>query len=185
MKMILSPEVSDLKIMLMLQGLTDNGSNEIRAQELSMGGDSFTAPGTLLHACAIAGRVDLAKQLIIYGANVDCVNFEGQRPVDLALLHNQKEMSEYLSPQETQASIDLTPAYASDERRLIWSQRKRRQNTLRHLEQAHIPDVEMQAAVQALDDHDREEWYQLEGTYLSQGLAIEKIIAMKKHRFRF
>mmetsp|Transcript_17307 Transcript_17307/g.20373 ORF Transcript_17307/g.20373 Transcript_17307/m.20373 type:complete len:207 (+) Transcript_17307:50-670(+) len=182
MAQILDKNVKDDIILLALQKLVS--SNEIRAQELVMG-DSVSKQGTLMHVCAIAGRIEIAQQLIRYGADVDCVNYFNQTPMQLALLHDQKLMTAFLNPTQTKASVSLEPLYAKEERDLIWMHRKRRKNTIRQIESARLTIDERKGAMLVLDEQEREEWFHLEGSFMSKGLAIETIEAMKSRRAMF
>lgn len=91
-------------------------------------------------------------------------------------------MQKFFEPMRTQSTTDLAPEYAREERDLVWAQRKRRKNRLRQIEAACLSVDEKDGALIALDDADREEWMQLEGTYLGKGFSIETIEAMKKRR---
>jgi ankyrin repeat protein len=179
---ILDENVPDAQILLSLQKLVS--SNEIRAQELSKG-DSISKQGTLMHACAIAGRIKIAQQLIRYGADTECVNYLNQTPMQLALDHDQKLMTSFLNPKKTKASVSLEPEYAREEKELIWMQRKRRKNTVRQIDDGGLTLDERKGALLVLDQREKEEWFHLEGSFLSRGLAIQTIEDMKKRRAMF
>jgi ankyrin repeat protein len=180
MKMIIDDKVPDEDILSCLVGLST--SNEIRAQEFSLGCDICSKIGSLLHACAVAGRIAIAKQLILYGADVKSLNYNNQSPMDLAVVYGKMEMSRFLSPTDSAASIELEPMYARDERNLIWTQRRRRRNRMRQVESARLTLDEEDGAIIALAEEEREEWFQLEGSYLKMGLALETINRFKTFR---
>jgi hypothetical protein len=98
MGMILDSRASDASILLMLQTL--QMSDEIRAQEMAVGADPNCRHGTLFHAAAVAGRINIATQLLRYGADPEALNFENQTPLDLALKHRQvrkRDISKWLT----------------------------------------------------------------------------------------
>jgi len=179
MRFILNKDTPEREILVLLQ--TVNGSNEIRACEISVG-DSVSRYGTLMHACAVSGRIPVAMQLIRYGADPKAVNYHGETPNDLALRHGQVAMSEFLEPTRTTASVAAAPAYAKDERDLVWGQRKRRKQLVRHLQEAKLSRDEERGAHEALDAREREEWMHLEGSYMAKGLALDTIEDMKTRR---
>lgn len=179
MGMILDPQVADSAILLALQGI--HAAQEIKAQEISTG-DMLSRHGTLMHAAAMAGRVAVGRQLLRYGAEPGALNYDSRTPLDLALEHGQAAMTQFLDPVSTEASTWLEPEYARHERDLVWAQRRRRQVTVRQVEAARLSLDERDGALLALDEQDREEWFHLEGTYLSKGLAMQTIEAMKARR---
>jgi len=180
MAMILEPNVNDAAILLMLQQL--QMSDEIRAQEIATSADPKCRHGTLFHSAAIAGRIGIATQLLRYGADPEAVNYKKQTPLDLALKHGQVEMSKFLDPTRTTASAQLEPAYARDERTLVWAQRKRRRILERQLKDAKLSLDEEAGARIVLESNGREEWLHLEGTYLGRGLALDTIEDFKSRR---
>mmetsp|Transcript_6087 Transcript_6087/g.14002 ORF Transcript_6087/g.14002 Transcript_6087/m.14002 type:complete len:205 (+) Transcript_6087:118-732(+) len=179
MRMILDEGADDHEILLLLQHLKT--SNEIRAMELSTG-ETVSRHGTLLHAAAVAGRVEISNQLIHLGADQDAINYQDLTPMDLALQYGQVAMTEYLEPMATKISDDLEPLYAYDERNLVWKQRKRRKEMARQIENAGISIDERREALSALDQRDREEWCHLEGTYLGKGFSLGMLEEYKARR---
>jgi ankyrin repeat protein len=180
MAMILDKNTSETAILLMLQQL--KMSEEIRAQEIATSTDPKCRHGTLFHAASIAGRIGIATQLLRYGADPEAKNYDNQTPLDLALKHKQVAMTKFLDPTSASASVELEPAYAKDERDLVWAQRKRRRNLERQLQGAKLSLNEEAGARLALEANDREEWMHLEGTYLSRGLASDTIDDFKSRR---
>ena len=179
MRMILDRSSSDHEIMVMLQFI--NGSNEVRAHEIAIG-DEIARVGTLLHACAVAGNIPIATQLMRFGADPKVANYAGKTPMDLALEHGQTAMTVFLEPTRTEASTDLRPLFAKDERDLVWSQRKRRKALERQLAEARLSVNERTGALQAAALNDKEEWMHLEGMYQKRGLAADTIDKMKTRR---
>ncbi len=183
MLLILDPSVPDSAIIPSLQNL--KVSNEIKAQELSLGADKVARCGTLLHACGASGRVEIAHLLLKFGADRNQKNYDGLRPVDLAKAYENSDLVLFLSPTETRRSVELAPLFAKDERDLVWSQRKRRHNIVRQIDAARLTEDERKSAFRVVDDSEREEWFELEGRYISQGLAVEAIERTKNSRRMF
>lgn len=183
MLLILDRSVPDSTIIPSLQNL--NVSNEIRAQELSLGADKVARCGTLLHACGASGRVEIARLLLKFGAERNQKNYDGLRPVDLAVANENNDLVVFLSPTETRRSVELAPLFAKDERDLVWSQRKRRQNIVKQIHAARLTDDERNSSLRVVDDNETEEWFELEGRYISQGLAVEAIERTKPSRRMF
>ena len=110
------------------------------------------------------------------------MNFEKKDAFEVALDHKQDAFCRFLDNARLSAGSPLPDHYARYERDFDCQKRKRRRRRREQVQGARLSLNESAGAMEVLKAEEAEEWTQLEGYYLKQGLALATIARMKKKR---